>query len=235
MFVENEVLLEHYNSSDGKSSRQTRASRMRLAYRLPGRITPVLSSKFRTLAMQKTSDFIFKYPPNLQELDLATMVSMYRSRGEPRKAAAGKYLACAVSHKLLKDAKWWFGLYYSQAAWDQLLTKSSEGYPLTETEMNVLGLIAASEEPPHREYVEKNVGVISKLAYLIVSDLKQFGFITEDDQGFLHINSRGDRALQGITRRLYGKRFSPEMLHAYHSDGSLQRNDTSHSDQTTLF
>lgn len=185
--------------------------------------------------MQKKSDFIFKYPPNLQELDLATMVSMYRSRGEPRKAAAGKYLACAVSHKLLKDAKWWFGLYYSQEAWDDLLTKYCGGYPLTEAELNVLGLVNASEEPPHREYVEKNAGVISKLAYLIVSDIKQFGFIQEDDQGFLHITSTGEQALQGIARRLYGKRFSPEMLSAYHKDGTLQRDDTSHSDQTTLF
>ncbi|MEX1268432.1 MAG: hypothetical protein WEA56_05465 [Balneolaceae bacterium] len=185
--------------------------------------------------MEKKSDFIFKYPPNIQELDLASMVSMYRARGEPRKAAAGKYLACAATHKLLKDGKWWFGLYYSQTAWDQLLTKSSEGYPLTEAELNVLGLILASDEPPHREYVEKNAGVMSKLAYLIVSDIKQFGFIQEDDQGFLNITSSGERALQGIARRLYGKRFTPEMLFAYHSDGSLKRDDNVQTDQTTLF
>lgn len=186
--------------------------------------------------MQKISDFLFKYPPNLQELDLATMVSMYRARGEPRKAAPGKYLACAISRKLLKEAKWWFGLYYSQPAWDELLTKSSEGYPLTEAELNLLGLIVASRaEPPHREYVEKNIGVIPKLAYLIVNDIKQFGFILEDDQGFLRITPRGERALQGIARRLYGKRFTPEMLVAFHEDGSLSNDDRSHSDQATLF
>lgn len=186
--------------------------------------------------MQNKSEFIFKYPPNLQELDLATMVSMYRDRGEPRKAAPGKYLACAVSRKLLKEAKWWFGLYYSQTAWNELLTKSSEGYPLTEAELNLLGLIVASEsEPPHREYVEKNIGVMPKLAYLIVNDIKQFGFILEDEHGFLRITPRGERALQGVARRLYGKRFSPEMLVAYHEDGSLQKTDPSHSDQATLF
>lgn len=76
--------------------------------------------------MQKRSDFHFRYPPNIHELDLATMVSMFRSRGEPRKAAPGEYFACAYSKELLKEAKWWFGLYYSQDIWDALLTKGSE-------------------------------------------------------------------------------------------------------------
>jgi hypothetical protein len=185
--------------------------------------------------MQKKSDHIFKYPPNLQELDLASMVSMYRDRGEPRKAAPGKYLACAITHKLLKEAKWWFGLYYSQSAWDNLLTKGSEGYPLTEGELNVLGLILASEEPPHREYVEKNIGVLPKLAYLIVNDIKQFGFILEDDHGFLRITPRGERALQGITRRIYEKRFTPEMLFAFHQSDELKKEESSRTDQATLF
>lgn len=185
--------------------------------------------------MHKRSDFVFKYPPNLQELDLATMVSMYRDRGEPRKAVPGKYLACAVTHKLLKEAKWWFGLYYSQSAWDELLTKGSEGYPLTEAELNLLGLVIASEEPPHREYVEKNIGTLPKLAYLIVNDIKQFGFLQEDEHGYLRITPRGERALQGISRRLYEKRFTPEMLVAYHESESLQREDQQRSDQATLF
>lgn len=185
--------------------------------------------------MQKKSDLIFSYPPNLQELDLATMVSMYRDRGEPRKAAAGKYLACSVSRRLLKDAKWWFGLYYSQEAWDQLLTKGSEGYPLTEAELNALGLVAASEEPPHREYVEKNIGVLPKLAYLIINDIKQFGFLQEDESGFLMITPRGERALQGIARRLFGKRFTPEMLVAYSHSDLLQKGQDGENDQATLF
>jgi hypothetical protein len=184
--------------------------------------------------MQKKSNFIFAYPPNLRELDLATMVSMYRDRGEPRKASPGKYLACSVTKKLIRDAKWWFGLYYSQSAWDQLLTKGSEGYPLTEAELNALGLIAASEEPPHREYVEQNIGVLSKLAYLILNDIKQFGFIEEDNGGFLTITGMGERALQGIARRLYEKRFSPEMLVAYRHTDQLKKEDRT-SDQPTLF
>lgn len=185
--------------------------------------------------MLKKSDFIFKYPPNLQELDLATMVSMYRDRGEPRKAAPGKYLACAVSHRLLKEAKWWFGLYYSQAAWDSLLTKGSEGYPLTEAELNLLGLVHATEEPPHREYVEKSIGVLPKLAYLIVNDIKQFGFLQEDEHGYLMITPRGERALQGISRRLYEKRFSPEMLVVYRESDELHSEEKQKSDQATLF
>ena len=163
--------------------------------------------------MQKRSNFHFKYPPNIHALDLATMVNMYRSRGEPRKAPAGEYLACAVSQELLKEAKWWFGLYYSQEVWDQLLTKSSEGFPLTDIELNVLGQVfMAEEETPHREFVEKNAGVTEKLAYLIVSDLRVFGFLSEDEGGFLRITPRGERALHGITRRIYEKRFLPEML-----------------------
>jgi hypothetical protein len=186
--------------------------------------------------IQKKSDFIFKYPPNLQELDLATMVSMYRDRGEPRRAAPGKYLACTVSHKLLKHAKWWFGIYYSQTAWDSLLTKYSEGYPLTEAELNLLGLVLALEdEPPHREFAEKNIGVLPKLAYMIVNDLRQFGFIREDEHGYLTITQSGERALQGICRRVYGKRFTPEMLDIYHNNPGFFKKPDQHSDQPSLF
>ncbi|NBB77487.1 MAG: hypothetical protein GVY02_08925 [Bacteroidetes bacterium] len=186
--------------------------------------------------MQKVSEFIFTYPPNLQELDLATMVSMYRDRGEPRRAAPGKYLACSVTHKLLKNAKWWFGLYYSQYAWDSLLTKHSEGFPLTEAELNLLGLIVASgDEPPHREFVEENIGVTGKLAYLIVNDVRDFGFIHEDEHGYLYITQNGEKALQGVCRRIYGKRFVPEMLDIFHRDPAFARKTSSGDDQPTLF
>jgi hypothetical protein len=189
--------------------------------------------------MEKRSEYHFKYPPNIHELDLATMVSMYRARGEPRKAAPGKYLACTITRNLLKEGKWWFGLYYSQKAWDSLLTKDSEGYPLTEAELNILGLVYASgEEPPHREYIEKNCGAIPKLAYLIVNDLKQFGFLEENDHGFLAITYAGEKALQGICRRIYEKRFTVDMLTGFSSkDGNdiagsgRQRG----SEQTSLF
>lgn len=163
--------------------------------------------------MQKRSDFHFSYPANIHELDLATMVNLFRSRGEPTHAQAGQYFACAVTHQLIKEGKAWFGLYYSQKAWDQLLTKGSEGFPLTEAELNVLGRVYINdEEPLHREEVERFAGVNDKLAYLIVNDLRAFGFLIENESGFLTLTPRGEKALNGITRRIYEKRFMPEML-----------------------
>lgn len=163
--------------------------------------------------MDKKTDFHFSYPPNIHELDLATMVGMYRERGEPRKAAPGRYLACSVTRNLLKEGKWWFGLYYSQKTWDSLLTKDSEGYPLTDIELNLMGLVWLSEEEPlHRDFVEKHCGAIPKLAYLIVNDLKQFGFLSEDEQGCLAITAGGEKALQGISRRIFGRRFTVDLL-----------------------
>ncbi|MFH5884801.1 hypothetical protein ACG2F4_10870 [Halalkalibaculum sp. DA3122] len=163
--------------------------------------------------MEKKSDFHFSYPPNLHELDLATLVSMYRERGMPKKAKAGDYFACTVTHRMVKDAKWWFGLYYSQKAWDKLLTKGSEGYPLTETELNILGLVLdAGDETVSRDYVEQNSGTISKLTFMIINDLKEFGFLTIEENERLLITPRGEKALQGIARRIYDKKFHPDML-----------------------
>lgn len=163
--------------------------------------------------MEKKSDHILSYPPNLQELNLATLVNLYRERGEVLKARAGNYVACAISKHLLREAKSWFGLFYSQDAWDSLLTKNSGGYPLTEAEFNAFGLIYSNrDEPPHREFVEKNIGTLPKLAYLIINDIKQFGFINEDESGFLTITSSGEKALQGISKRVYGRSFTKEML-----------------------
>lgn len=163
--------------------------------------------------MEKKSDKYFAYPPNLHQLDLATLVSMYRERGIPKKARPGEYFACAYSKKLIKEGKWWFGQYFSQESWDELLTKSCEGYPLTEVEMNVLGMaISAEDEAPHRDHIEQNCGAISKLAYMIVNDLKEFGFLSTNDQDRLMITPRGEKALQGLARRLYDKKFSPKMI-----------------------
>lgn len=163
--------------------------------------------------MEKKSNFHFSYPPNLQELDLATLVSMYRDRGMPRNAKPGKYFACAVTRKLIKEGKWWFGLYYSQKAWDNLLTRGSEGYPLTEVELNVLGMVLnAGNDAVLRDSVEQNCGAVSKLAYMIVNDLKEFGFLASEATDRLMITPRGEKALQGIARRIYDKKFSPEML-----------------------
>lgn len=163
--------------------------------------------------MEKKSQYHFSYPPNLHKLDLATLVSMYRDRGIPKKAKPGEYFACAKTGKLIKEGKWWFGLYYSQTSWDKTLTKSCEGYPLTEVEMNVLGLVqSAKDEAVKRDYVEQNSGAIGKLAYMIVNDLKEFGFLSLDDQERLFITPRGEKALQGLARRIYGKKFDADML-----------------------
>ena len=199
--------------------------------------------------MEKKTDHIFSYPPNIQELDLATLVNLYRERGDVLRARAGQYVACAITKNLLKEAKSWFGLFYSQEAWDSLLTKNSRGYPLTEAELNALGLVKANEdddddEPPHREFVEKNIGTLPKLAYLIINDIKQFGFVNEDSHGFLTLTPSGEKALQGVARRLYGKPFTKEMLvshqQAYevHMPPEEKRKRTAgkkDADQTSLF
>lgn len=190
------------------------------------------------MSMQKRSDFHFRYPPNIGELDLATMVSMYRSRGEPKKAPPGQHVACAASGVLLQESKSWFGLHYAQKTWDDLLTKGCEGFPLTEVELNVLGMVYVSEdESPHREFVEKNAGVADKLAYLIVNDLRTFGFLNEDESGFLQIPPRGQKALHGIARRIYDKRFAPEMLNTFAPTDEPQIEEAQKEDkeQTSLF
>ncbi len=181
----------------------------------------------------------FKYPPNLNVLDLATLVSMYRDRGAPEKASAGNYFACALTDKLIKEGKWWFGRYYSQSAWNELLTKSCEGFPLTETELNILGLARiAHDEPPVRNVVEQQSGVIEKLAFMIVNDLKEFGFLSINDQERLLITPRGERALQGIANRIYGKKFGPKMLKINRNEvarPTIERAPKKDTEQTRLF
>lgn len=189
--------------------------------------------------MQKKSTDFFVYPPNLHILDLASMVAMYRSRGEPRMAPSGEYFTCCKTRKLEKEAKFWFGLYYSQAAWNQLLTRDSAGYPLTEIEFNLLGMaIYPPDENNHRSHIEYQAGFIPQLSFLIVNDLRQFGFLQEFDHGMLAITDNGRKALEGFARRVYEKKFSAEMLPVYRSDPSrtpvepsVRKEDT----QTRLF
>lgn len=189
--------------------------------------------------MEKQSDTYFSYPPNLHELDLATLVSMYRDRGIPKKAKPGEYFACTVTNKLIKEGKWWFGRYYSQDAWNDTLSRGSEGFPLTEVEMNVLGLVyAADDGPPRRDYVEQNCGAVSKLAYMIVNDLKEFGFLSLDDHERLLITPRGEKALQGIAKNIYGKKFKPNMLKIEQGEivnPQIDRAPKEDSEQANLF
>ncbi len=189
--------------------------------------------------MQKKSDGFFVYPPNLRMLDLASLVGMYRARGEPRKAPPGDYFACAHTKKLVREAKYWFGLYYSQVAWDVLLTKDSAGYPLTEVEFNILGMsIYPPDDNSHRSHIESQTGFIPQLAFLIVNDLRQFGFLQEYDSGMLAITSNGRKAVEGFARRLYEKKFMPEMLNVYggeHARPQIERAEKRELTQTRLF
>lgn len=157
----------------------------------------------------------FEYPGNLKTLDLATMVQLYRMRGEPFEVEPGEIIACALTKKLLKSSKKWFGLHYSQKAWDSLLTTNSGGFPLTNVELNILGLVHSPPvEPMGRSFVENNCDVLPQLAFLIINDLKQFGFL-EEDENELIITPTGTKALDGIARRLYERKFLPEMLIYY--------------------
>ncbi len=189
--------------------------------------------------MEKTTQHYFQYPGNLHEIDLATLVSMYRDRGIPKKAKPGEYFACAKTGNLIKEGKWWFGQYYEQKAWDQTLTKGCEGYPLTEVELNILGMaFAVDDEAPKRDYVEQHAGTISKLSYMIVNDLKEFGFLSMDEQKRLLITPRGEKALQGVARRIYGKKFHPDMLRVNQEDvvqPTIERASKEDSEQASLF
>lgn len=189
--------------------------------------------------MQKKSDDFFVYPPNLQMLDLASMVGMYRSRGEPRRAPSGEYFACSRTKKLVKEAKFWFGLYYSQTAWDQMLTKDSAGYPLTEIEFNIMGMtIYPPDDNNHRSHIESLTGFIPQLSFLIVNDLNQFGFIKEYDDGMLGITHKGRKAIEGFAQRMYERRFVPEMLSVYrgqHARPQIQEAEKKETAQTRLF
>jgi hypothetical protein len=162
----------------------------------------------------KTQAF-FEYPGNLKTLDLATMVQLYRMRGEPYETKSGEIIACALTKKLLKSSKNWFGLHYSQKAWDTLLTTNSGGFPLTKVELNILGLVHSPPvEPMGRSFVENNCDVLPQLAFLIINDLKQFGFLQEDDNELI-ITPSGTKALDGIARRVFERKFLPEMLSYY--------------------
>ncbi|HBD42775.1 MAG TPA: hypothetical protein DC011_03620, partial [Bacteroidetes bacterium] len=108
--------------------------------------------------------------------------------------------------------KWWFGLYYCQSSWDSLLTKNAKGVPMTPTEFLAMGKIATSQEPVYREFLEVQLDVSPKLSYLLLNDLKQFGFVLEDPQSVLTLSLDGEKALDGLSRRLFEKRFQPDLL-----------------------
>src|SRR5699024_1934880 len=111
------------------------------------------------------------------------------------------------------QGKWWFGYYYSQEAWNHMLTNHSEGYPLTEVELNILGLLRiADNEPAKRDEVEQKSSITPRLAYIIINDLNSYGFLSIENKNRLMITPRGEKALNGIAQRIYDKKFSDKML-----------------------
>jgi len=185
------------------------------------------------------SDLCFRYPVNLNILDLATLVGMYRNRGMPVKSEPGMFFCCPQTHRLIKEAKNWFNVTYSQAGWDLLLTPNSMGYPLTMVEFNILGVInALPKSEVDRSKLESSSGVVSQLAFIIINDLKGFGFISEDDHGHFELSMDGEKALQGFAKRIYEKRFSPDMLMIQRNvivEPRIQRARKSDEDQISLF
>lgn len=186
--------------------------------------------------LTKRSNLHFVYPPNIEVVDLASLVQMYRNRGEIITAKPGEFLGCALTHKLIKQGKSWFGLVYSQEGWDRLITNNSGGYPLTDVELNILGMI---KHPPgeniDRDFIESHSSVPQKMAYLIINGLKQFGLLIEED--FLELSIPGAKALDGLSRRIYEKNFIPEMLTLFEDFADWYRRDQSNkkNDQIDLF
>ena len=74
---------------------------------------------------------------------------------------------------------------------------------------------------------------------MIVNDLKTFGFLAEDDQHLLYLTEHGEDALQGIARRIYDKKYIPEMLYVnqqrYINPGSKEIHKSPNASQIDLF
>lgn len=185
------------------------------------------------------SDLCFRYPTNLNILDLASLVGMYRNRGMPVKADPGSQFCCAQTHRLVKEAKNWFNLQYCQAGWDNLLTPNCKGYPLTNVEFNILGVVhSMPKSEVNREVLESSCGVVSQLAYIIINDLRGYNFIEEDEFGHFELTFDGEKALQGFAKRVYEKRFSPDMLIIQRNvlvAPKIEKAKKSNDDQISLF
>lgn len=164
-------------------------------------------SRQRDLVIERLS-----YPGNLQSLDLATMVHLFRNRGEPRRAAGGDYFFCVNSLDLVKEARNWFGVHIGIQAWDRMMTPHSNGYPLTAVEIRLLGSIRYCEgQCRPRSDLESEAEVHPQLLSLIIRDLIQFGFLTDEDS-LLRVSADGERALHGYSRHYFGKTYYPGLL-----------------------
>jgi hypothetical protein len=164
-------------------------------------------------AQEYEEDVFFNYPANIHQIELANLILIYRSRGEVVQASPSNYLCCAMDDVLIKQGKTWFGKTFSQDAWDKMITPYSSGYPLTPYEMHILGYAAFRHEGNAytKQQVETCLKLSSSFVYVLINDLVNFGFIElQDDQ--LILTETGDKALHGISRRIFKKRYREEML-----------------------
>ena len=135
--------------------------------------------------MEKKSNHIFSYPPNLQELDLATLVNLYRERGEVLKALDGKLRGLRNHKKTAEGGQIVVWSFLQPGRLGLSPYKKLGRLSINGSRNERPGLVYSNrKEPPHREFVEKNIGTLPKLAYLIINDIKQFGFIKEDEGVF---------------------------------------------------
>ena len=73
---------------------------------------------------------------------------------------------------------------------------------------------------------------------MIVNDLKEFGFLSLDDHERLLITPRGEKALHGIAKQIYGKKFKPDMLKVEQGEitnPKIDRAPKEDSEQANLF
>jgi hypothetical protein len=181
-------------------------------------------------AKEYEEDVCFSYPENLGEIELASLVMMYRNRGEVIKATPSSFFCCCLQNVLIKQAKNWFGKTYSQEAWDRMLTPSSEGYPLTIYEMHLLGYAGLKQpdaSPYSLNFIELNIQLPSAFCFVLINDLKAFGFLEDHTEAYLTLTDRGEKALNGISRRIFKKRYVQDFLP--HISGSLWPENSSRS------
>lgn len=164
-------------------------------------------------AQEYEEDVYFNYPANIHQIELANLILIYRSRGEVVQASPSNYLCCAADDVLIKQGKTWFGKTFSQEAWDRMLTPYSNGYPLTPYEMHILGYAANKNQGKafSKQEVEACLKLSSSFVYVLINDLVNFGFIELQDEQLI-INEIGEKALHGISRRIFKKRYREEML-----------------------
>jgi hypothetical protein len=189
-------------------------------------------------------DVFFNYPANIHQIELANLILIYRSRGEVVQASPSNYLCCAADDILIKQGKTWFGKTFSQDAWDRMITPYSNGYPLTPYEMHILGYASFKHNGENftKQEVESCLKLSSSFVYVLINDLVGFGFIELQDEKLI-INETGEKALQGISRRIFKKRYREEMLphisgHILPPNKQKNRKSGSSSDpnsQVTLF